>query len=315
MDIDYLLLLQDFRIASGGFLNQFFSFITEISVGVWIWFPIYAVFWAVDKRKGTIVLMSYGIANLINAPLKLICCVYRPWIRSPLVTPDAGAMAGATGYSFPSGHSSSMSGVCSGVFAAYRGHRMLGAFCVLMMLLAMFSRNYLGVHTPQDVAAGALTGVVGSIAALKIAGWLDGGGRRDSVLLAVISALSIIAAVYISVKSYPADYGADGKLIVDSAKMAVDGYKDLGRVFGIAAGWFIERRYVGFDASAGTAEQKFLRCAFGLLLMAFFEMSVVAHLGAHFNSGAAWFLLRASMPVLFLAGYPALFRSLRDFNG
>ena len=43
--------------------------------------------------------------RVVNGFLKVTACVYRPWIRDARIVPDSAALAEATGYSFPSGHS------------------------------------------------------------------------------------------------------------------------------------------------------------------------------------------------------------------
>lgn len=53
-------------------------------------------------------------------------------------------------------------------------------------------------------------------------------------------------AIFAAVKSYPEDFDAAGKLLVDGAKMAKDTYKGVGWCIGFFAGWVLERRYVRF---------------------------------------------------------------------
>ena len=65
-------------------------------------------------------------------------------------------------------------------------------------------------------------------------------------------------------KPYPADYNAEGKLIVDGAKMANDTFKGVGYCAGFLIGWILERRYVGFQTEVSVA-RKLTRAATGLL--------------------------------------------------
>ena len=64
------------------------------------------VYWCVDKRSGLYTLASYSLSVAVNAVVKLTACVYRPWIRDSRIVPAGDAITTATGYSFPSGHSS-----------------------------------------------------------------------------------------------------------------------------------------------------------------------------------------------------------------
>ena len=71
-------------------------------------------------------------------------------------------------------------------------------------------------------------------------------------------------AVYAAVKPYPEDYNAEGKLIVDGAKMANDTFKGVGWCAAFLVGWLLERRYVGFSTDISVPE-KLTRAAVGVL--------------------------------------------------
>ncbi len=62
-------------------------------------------------------------------------------------------------HSFPSGHSTSAA--CLGWFiAGFGGRKWWGAACAVMTLLLAFTRVYLGVHFPGDLAAGMVLGLL-----------------------------------------------------------------------------------------------------------------------------------------------------------
>lgn len=310
MDIQILLLLQSLREMMGGCLNSFFTFITNIAVDYYVLLPALMVFWAVDKRRGVQILGTWGTTLLGNAILKTTFCVYRPWIRDPRVQPVQEALAGATGYSFPSGHSSSSGGFYFGVAAAYRENKALVRFCVGMVLLTMFSRLYVGVHTPQDVLVGAATAAVVVVLVQKALSWIDANPDRDWMILAGAVVVCAAALVYIRFKTYPTTY-VDGKLLVDPKKMTVDGFKDPGRCFGIILGWFLERRFVRFSVE-GTPGQKVTRCAVGALLLVFAWTAVVDPIGKAIGIGIVHFLLQAANVTLFMTVYPMIFTKLEN---
>lgn len=164
IDLKYLLALQHLRETINGAFDNFFLFLSDISYGVYIFMIACVLFWAADKRSGRYMFLNLGISRFIMQFLKLSFCVYRPWVRSAEIKP----LESASGYSFPSGHAVTSSTNYGTLIARYRKQR---AFCILMALLivlTMFSRNYIGVHTPQDVVVGALVGIftviVGSFA-------------------------------------------------------------------------------------------------------------------------------------------------------
>ena len=93
----------------------------------------------------------------INQLLKAVFLIPRPWVIDPEFTIVEAARAGATGYSFPSGHT--QSAVCVlGMLALWVRDRVFTVLCVLGILAVAFSRMYLGVHTPLDVGVSLVTG-------------------------------------------------------------------------------------------------------------------------------------------------------------
>lgn len=308
LDIEILLLLQNLREMLGGFLNSFFTFVTNVAVDYYVALPALMIFWAVDKRKGAQVLGTWGTSLLGGAVLKTTFCVYRPWIRDARIQPVPEAMAGATGYSFPSGHSCSSGGFYFGVAAAYRQHKALVRFCVGMVLLTMFSRLYVGVHTPQDVLVGASVALLAAVLVNKGMAWVDENPEKDWVILAWAAVIFAAALLYIRLKHYPETY-VDGQLLVDPKKMTVDGFKDPGRGFGILLGWFLERRYVRFSVE-GSPVQKVVRCAVGALLFVFVWTAVCDPLGKAVGIGLVHFLLQAGIMVLCMTVYPMIFTKL-----
>ena len=57
-----------------------------------------------------------------------------------------------------------------------------------------------------------------------------------------------IGIAYITLKPYPADYNEEGKLIVDSQKMMIDGYGDIGKVIGFIIARFVEKKWIKFQS-------------------------------------------------------------------
>ena len=110
----------------------------------------------------------------------------------------------------------------------------------------MFSRNYLGVHTPQDVLIGAATGVLCAFLLARLLRWADEGQNRDLLITAIGAALCGLSLWYVLAKSYPADRAADGSLLVDPVKMQKDFFLSAGAVLGMLCGWLLERRKVRF---------------------------------------------------------------------
>ena len=154
MDIQYLLWLQDIRNATGGIFDEFFNALSKFAVDIMPFLP-FVVFWCSDKKWGYRFITSWGIGELVNGIIKLTVCAYRPWIRSDLIEPAGDSKVAATGYSFPSGHTMVATVTYGTVLVWQKDKRKwLSILCGVLIVLTGFSRNFLGVHTPQDVVVG-----------------------------------------------------------------------------------------------------------------------------------------------------------------
>jgi len=245
MDIEYLLFLQDIRNAGGDFLADFAAKFSD-ATGTIFFGVLFFLYWSFRKDYGLLGLMGMTFARYINSIVKLCACVYRPWIRDARIVPPVSAQVHATGYSFPSGHTTTAAGACGMLGWLCRKNKVILILSIVMILLTMFSRNLLGVHTPQDVLVGCVTGFLSVFILCRMVKWESAGKNRDLMVLGILLVLDIALLLFYSFKSYPMDYDAAGKLLVDPAKMQKDGWKDIGSFTGIVIGWIIEKRFVQF---------------------------------------------------------------------
>jgi len=268
VDLNILLSLQQLRESLGSNWTSFFqkmTFLGEISTALFLMASIY---WCVDKELGAYLLSGWQWNRLVNGLLKVSVCAYRPWIRDARIIPDATVKTTATGYSFPSGHSTNAGTLFGGIGVYRKSTTGLRLVCFIILLLVAFSRIYLGVHTPQDV----LVGIAYSVLVMVFTGFIMkrvNATKNGDILMAVLSvAVSIGIALFASLKSYPVDYDAEGKILVDGAKMANDTFKSVGLCIGFFTGFVLERRFVHFTVE-GTVAQKGLRLLCGLLILYF----------------------------------------------
>lgn len=272
MDIAILLGLQDFRNGAGSFLADFLSkmtFLGELNTTMVI---MAAVYWCFSKEYGTYMLMGWGGNRLVNSALKVSVCAYRPWIREPRIIPHGNSITTATGYSFPSGHTMNASTVFGGAAVRKDLPRMLRILSGIILLLVAFSRIYLGVHTLQDILAGIVCGTLTMGLTVLLIRWLAAHPEKDLTVVCAGVALAAALAVYAAVKKYPEDLNAEGKLLVDGAKMANDTFKGVGWCAAFLIGWILEKRFVGF-----TTEVPMIRRAARLVtgLFGFYAVSLI----------------------------------------
>lgn len=272
MDINILLGLEAFREGPGAMFTEFLSKMTwfgEMNVCLVIMALIY---WCVSKEIGTYLLMGWSGNRVVNGVLKVSVCAYRPWIRDARLVPDAAAMASATGYSFPSGHSMNGASLFGGMAIRKDIRKGFRVLLWIMLVLVAFSRIFLCVHTPQDILVGSVVGVLVMFLTGKLLAWVEAHPEKD-ILVAVIGiAIAIAAAVYSAYKPYPMDYDAEGKLLVDGLKMANDTFKGVGWASAFLAGWVLERRFVHFTTDV-SMQTRFFRLTGGL--MGYYVISLI----------------------------------------
>ena len=264
MDISILLALQAFRNGVGaclvGFMTKM-SFIGEMNSVLII---IALIYWCVSRDFGQYLLMGWSGNRVINGFLKVTACVYRPWIRDARIVPDSDALAEATGYSFPSGHSMNAASLYGGGAIRRELSRALRVVLSVIVALIAFSRNFLGVHTPQDILVGVGVGLLVMGLTARLMAWIETHPGKDVLVMCAGSIVAIAVAVFAAVKPYPVDYDAAGKLLVDGAKMANDTYKGVGWCIGFLVGWVLERRTIVFSTDVPMMT-RVTRLATGLL--------------------------------------------------
>lgn len=111
------------------------------------------------------------------------------------------------------------------------------------------------MHYLTDVIGAFIISLIILVIVNKLFDKLDDNPNFDLIIAGAGILLSILLLVYATFKSYPMDYDAAGKLIVDPAKMAIDAYKDVGFTIGILVPWIIERRFIKFTSDGPVFEK------------------------------------------------------------
>jgi undecaprenyl-diphosphatase len=149
----------------------------------------------------------------------------------------------------------------------------------LIMVLIGLSRNFFGVHTPQDVLVGLIGGLLVMWLAGKLMQWVNAHPQSDWIVVLAGLAVCVAVALYANLKPYPEDYNAEGKLIVDGAKMANDTFKGVGYCMGFLIGWLLERRYVRFSTDVPMMT-RLTRLVLGLFILYIVSLIIVPQLKA-----------------------------------
>lgn len=142
-----------------GWLTAFFTLMTALGEETVFIAVFLIVLWCCERKYANRLFCVFFTGMFFNQLFKLVFRVPRPWVRDPALHPVESAKAGASGYSFPSGHTQSAVGLY-GSFCAVSRRRWIRAACVVVILLVGLSRLYLGVHTPWDVLASLVIGTL-----------------------------------------------------------------------------------------------------------------------------------------------------------
>ncbi len=171
--------------------------------------------------------------------LKISFRIERPFVIDKTFKPVPSAIEGATGYSFPSGHTQSATSLY-GYFAVAVKNRWLKVLFVLAFLLVGFSRLYLGVHTYFDVGVSILL----TLAVVFFVSYIFDklvSGKYDLILSVALAATSLIICIYSFILA---------KVGYADVAQINDCFKSGGAGVAFALGFFLERKYVKFDVSA-----------------------------------------------------------------
>ena len=254
MDIAFLKALEEIRTPA---LNLLFQFITLFGEEVVLIAALCLIYWCVNKRMATYILFNFFIIGLLVQALKITFCVPRPWMRDPTLSPVATAIAGASGFSFPSGHTAS-SVAMYGSLAMWFRRKGVTVCCCLMIALIMMSRLYLGVHTPQDVLTSLMVGTALLYGGRGLFSQIEREPRAANAAFWCGIALAVVVAAYAEFKPYP---DMDG-----IAALVLDTYKVCGAAIGLFVGWQFEVRLVHFNTD-GTLSRRALKYALGMALI------------------------------------------------
>ena len=264
-DIDCLLWWQNIREMTG---HRFDGVAWHLSdIGHWFesFFIPAIVYWAIDRKTGVFCNLARNMALVFTQFLKTSICAYRPWVRDARIVPIAAALPSATGFSFPSGHTVNATSVFIGLAMCWKNTAFRGVAVIFVALIGL-SRNFLGVHTPQDVLGGFSVAVFALLLMCGIARALQRHPERKGACMAVGVAAGVALLVF-SMMREPVIRATMPK--IDSFKIVIDDYRCAGCWLGSLIGWYLERRFVRFETAGLLLSQRVLRGGVGAAIMLF----------------------------------------------
>ena len=294
--MDFLYFLEGLRTA---WLDSIVGALTHLGGELVFLVAALIVFWCVDKRQGYYLLSVGFLGTLVNQFLKITCRIPRPWVRDPNFTIVESARAEATGYSFPSGHSTSSVGTF-GVIATDARNLWVRIGALALCLLIPLTRLYLGVHTPADVLVGSAISLFFIIVLRPVI--YGGEGRHLPKLLAVMLALAAAFVAYMEFFPFPADVDAEN---LHSA--LENSYTLLGALLGMILVWYADRK-LNFSTDGiwyAQVLKTVLGLAIALAVKEGLKMPLNALFGGHMAARAMrYFLLVLTVGIVWPLTFP-----------
>ena len=291
MDIHYLLFLQHVRELFGNIFDSFFMRVTSMGESVITFLLLAFVYWCVDKRAGQLMALNVSVACTWNQAVKKVCKIERPWVRDERIHPVSEALAGAGGYSFPSGHTQRATAVWGalGVSLWKKKERVISGICFAILALIAFSRNYLGVHTPQDVLVALFAGILLIWILEKVLDWVEHGPGRD-YLVAVI-----------------------GCLLCFIPMLKVGCLSNAGAGMGFMIGWVLERHFIHFE-TRDSRSHKCVKFSIGGTCIILILTVLQSLLNQVMESKYAGFFTMFCLAVFIMAVYPYFFSKRQRYK-
>ena len=253
------------------------------------------LFWCVDKWKGYYILAVGFLGTIATQWMKLICRVPRPWVKDPNFKIVESARSGATGYSFPSGHSQSAACTFGGI-ARFTKKTWLRIVCMALVALVGFSRMFLGAHYPTDVAVGLAVGIVLVFAMYPIVKRAKEDPRWMYGLLGCLVLVNVAYLLYLNLYKFPADVFLPENVDNYTEGLA-NGWKLLGALLGLILAYTVDWKKLHFSEKAPLAGQ-ICKVVVGLILVVAVQKGLKP-VFAMISDGAFWNALRYFCVVVF----------------
>jgi len=242
------------------FLDSFFSVITHLGSETLFMALAIIMFWCISKYYGYYLMTVGFFGTILNQFLKLFCRIPRPWVRDPEFTIVEAARADAGGYSFPSGHTQSVTASLGCPARIVKSPALKVVLWVLVALTAL-SRMYLGVHTPADVGVSLVVGIAMVYAFYPLFEKGRNNPKFLTVMLGILVAVAALYLAYVELTAWPADI--DEHNLTSGIKNA---YKLLGCSAAMLLSSIVERRYIRFETKASLPAQ-IIKTVLGLVLV------------------------------------------------
>lgn len=292
--MEFLLFLQELRDPA---LDAVMLMATRLGEEVLALVPMILCYWCIDKSLGLRIGFTYFAGGIANQFSKVIFRVERPFVRNAAIHPHEKALGTATGYSFPSGHTTSATSLASALALNLRKKWWVWVLAAAYVALVGFSRMYLGVHTPADVCVGMAMSAVMAVAVDAAFRDCEKHPRHGRGYFALCMAAALAMVIYTGFMV------AQGVVPESQAKNV---FETGGAAAGLLLGVWLERRYVKFKTAAPLRVQV-VKLVAGVAVALVFKEGLKPLLGTSLMMQSVRYFLTV---LVIVTGYPWVFDRL-----
>ena len=249
--------------------NPFFDWLFPIltQLGDRYFFIVLAAiaYWIYDKKFAYKFSLAFLGSSIVTGILKVSIGRDRPYDYADTTTNRWIEPIGGTehGKSFPSGHATSTGSISYSLFTENKERlKWLKWVLIAYMVIISFTRLYLGHHYLSDILVGLVVGIMVSLLVFKVIDMLGDNEHIWGLLLIPISAIVVIVGST-AMKNMPYDDIKDLFVVA-------------GSLSGFVGGYFLEKKYVGYDVRSKLLHQ-ILKVVLGLgaTLLLYFGLSFI----------------------------------------
>lgn len=280
--MSYLLFLQTLRELAPEFINESILFLSEVMGGTYGLITMAIIYWGFNKKIGRLSLLSFSTSYQFNQTLKNIFCIPRPFILNPELTPYKMA----SGYSFPSGHTMLGTSIYASIAIWFKKHKVIVCITAILSLMTAFGRNWIGVHTLQDVFVGMQGAIFVVFMNLKLLEIMEN-NPKTRYLYTFISFIWGIIVLFIFKGSE----------------------KVVGLYLGTIFGYLIESEWIQFEIQENRTK-KIIRILLGILILLVLNKILLPHL-VFTNPNVTTFITNFITFFYVVVIYPFIFKMIK----
>ena len=251
-------IMEFFQSISSPVLDILVEFMTMLGEETVFIIAVALFLWTMSKKRGFIIFSTLFTSLIGMSVLKAVIRAPRPF--QVLADIQGKRLATATGYSFPSGHTTGAASFYSSLAFTFR-KKWLSYVCAIVILLVGFSRMYLGVHWPIDVFGGLALGITVTFIAYD---WFSRLYDRTEALIRFCLTVGITALILTLLLA----------VLIHTQRVDEVGFADPMKLFSLAAGGYLgfawAERHIHYT-TAGRVGIKVLRFLLGIVIVIFIQ--------------------------------------------